>query len=81
MYNEGEQALAKNITLFYEDLGNWILVDASNNLSIVDCDNGTYLISFTIETLSDVVQVSAHVHDLRDIFVQANTAISSHLNT
>ena len=73
VHNEGEPALAKNITLYYENLGNWTLVDASNNLSIADYGIGTYLISFTAETASEVVQVSAHVHDLRDILVQANT--------
>jgi len=72
VYGEGEPALAKNITLFYENLGNWTLVDASNNLSIVDCGDGTYVISFTVEIPSDV-NVSAHVHDSRDILVQANT--------
>jgi hypothetical protein len=73
MYNEGEPALAKNMTLFYENLGNWTIVDASNNLSIVEYGNGTYSIAFTVETSSDSVSVSVRVHDLRDIFVQANT--------
>jgi len=73
MFNEGEPALAKNITLFYENLGNWTLVDASNNLSIVDYGNGVYSITFTVKITSDVVPVSVHVHDLRDIFVKANT--------
>jgi hypothetical protein len=72
-YNEGQPALAKNITLFYENVGNWTLVDASNNLSIAEHGDGTYYISFTVETPSDSVQVSVRVHDLRDIFVQANT--------
>jgi hypothetical protein len=73
MYNEGEPALAKNMTLFYDNVGNWTLVDASNNLSITEHGNGTYSVSFTVETLSDSVQVSVGVYDLRDIFVQANT--------
>jgi len=73
MYDEGEPALTENITLFYENLGNWTLVGASNSLSIVDYGNGTYLISFTVEVPSDVVQVSVHAHDLRGISVQANT--------
>ena len=66
-----EPTLAKKITLFYEDLGSWIPINSSNNLSVADYGNGTYLLSFTISTLSDV-QVSAHVHDVREIFVQAN---------
>lgn len=72
VFNEEEPALAKSITLFYENLGSWISVNSSNNLSMVDYGNGTYLLSFTVSTSSDV-QVLAHVYDLRDIFVQANT--------
>jgi hypothetical protein len=75
-YNEGKPALAKNITLFYERLGSWILVDSSNNLSIMDYGNGTYTLSFTAEIPSNMVQVSAHVYDLRDIFVVANTTVT-----
>ena len=73
IYNEDEPALAKNITLFYENLGNWTQVDASNNLTILDYGNGTYLISFTVTTSSDPVQVLTHAYDLRDILVKANT--------
>ncbi len=76
MYNEGEPALAKNISLFYEKLGSWIPVDSSNNLSIKDYGNGTYAISFTVDVPSEQVLVSAHVYDLRDIFVRANTTCS-----
>lgn len=72
VYNEGESALSQNITLFYENLGIWMPIDASNNLSITDYGNGTYAISFRVATLSDTVQVSAHLKDLRGIFVQAN---------
>ncbi len=76
IYNEGEPALAKNISLFYEKLGTWIPVDSSNNLSINDYGNGTYTISFTADVPSEQAQVSAHVYDLRDVFVQANTTCS-----
>ena len=72
VFNEEEPTLAKNITLHYENLGSWIPVNSSNNLSMVDYGNGTYILSFTVSTSSDV-HVSAHVYDLRDIFVQANT--------
>jgi hypothetical protein len=71
--NEGKPALAKNITLYYENLGVWMPVNSSNNLSITDYGNGTYAISFTVITISDPAPVSAHVTDLRDIFIQANT--------
>jgi hypothetical protein len=73
VYNEGKPALAKNMTFFYERLGSWLPVDLSDNLSITDYGNGTYRISFTVTTPSNTVQVSAHVYDVRDIFVQANT--------
>jgi hypothetical protein len=72
VFNEGEPALAKDITLYYENFGVWLPVNSSNNLSITDYGNGTYAISFTVITISDPVLVSAHVTDLRDIFVQAN---------
>ena len=72
VYNEGEPALAQNITLFYENLGIWVPIDSSNNFSITDYGNGTYAISFIVTTLSNTVQVSAHLRDLRGIIVQAN---------
>lgn len=72
VYNEGEPSLAKNINLSYQDLGNWIPVNSSNNLSVRDYGNGTYAMSFTIDTPSSEVQISTHVYDLREIFVQAN---------
>jgi hypothetical protein len=76
MYNEGEPALAKNISLFYEKLGSWIPADSSNNLSINDYGNGTYAISFIVDVPLEQVLVSAHVYDLRDVFVRANTTCS-----
>jgi hypothetical protein len=72
VFNEEELALAKNITLFYENLGSWTPVNSSNNLSTVDYGNGTYVLSFTVST-SSLVQVSTHVYNVRDILVQANT--------
>jgi hypothetical protein len=72
VFNEYKPAKAKNITVYYEKDGNWVPANSSNNLSILDYDNGTYTISFTIITDSDVVQVSAHVYDSRGIFVKAN---------
>lgn len=72
VFNEEEPALAKNITLLYQDLGRWMPINSSNNISKIDYGNGTYLLSFIVSTSSDV-QVSAHVYDLRDILVQANT--------
>ncbi|NWF86856.1 hypothetical protein HXY32_03500 [Candidatus Bathyarchaeota archaeon] len=73
VYNEGKPALARNLTFYYESLGSWIPVNSSNNLSIKDYGNGTYRISFTVLVPSDSIQVSARVHDLRNVFVRANT--------
>jgi len=73
VYNEGKPALAKNMTLFYESFGSWVPIDSSNNLSIMDYGNSTYHISFIVTTSANNMQVSTHIHDLRDIFVQANT--------
>jgi hypothetical protein len=73
VYNGGENALARNMSLSYENLGSWIPIDSSNNLSILDYGNGTYAISFTVRTSSDRVQVSVGVYDARGIFVRANT--------
>lgn len=74
--NEGEPALARNFTLFYEDNGNltvqnWIRVVSLNN---TDYGNGTYFMSFTADTQNrnDPLLVSVHMRDLRQIFVQTN---------
>jgi hypothetical protein len=72
VYNEGKPALAKNFTFFYENLGNWLPVNASNSLSITDYGNSTYRISFKVSVPSDSVQISAHIYDLRNTFAQAN---------
>jgi hypothetical protein len=76
VFNEGEPALANNITLYYDhdgDLGtsDWIAADSP---AITDYGNGTYIISFIAETqtVNDPLLVSAQVYDLRDIFVLAN---------
>jgi len=76
VYNEDKPALAKNMTFFYENSGNWTQVDAPNNLFITDQGNGTYLVSFTVDIPSGTVPVSVHVYDSRDVFVLANTTCS-----
>ncbi|MGD8565934.1 MAG: hypothetical protein PVF96_06265 [Candidatus Bathyarchaeota archaeon] len=73
VFNGEDSALAENITIYYFNIGSWTVADSSNDLSIMDHGNGTYSISFTIITSLDDVQVSTHVRDLRNIFVQANT--------
>ena len=77
VYNEGEPALFKNVTIFYENLGSWTPVNSSNNLSIMDYGNGTYTMFFTVNAPpvvpSDSIQVSVNIYDTREILVQANT--------
>ncbi|MEM1563271.1 MAG: hypothetical protein QW161_01175 [Candidatus Bathyarchaeia archaeon] len=72
VFNEGKPALAKNLTVYYWQNGNWVPVNASNSLFILDYGNGTYAISFKVSANSDVIQVSTRVYDLRGVFVRAN---------
>jgi hypothetical protein len=76
IFNEGEPALANNITLYYEYDGDpsnqeWI---AASSPTTTDYGNGTYKISFVADTQTsdDPMLVSARVYDVRDIFVLAN---------
>jgi len=73
MLNENEPALAKDISVFYQNEtgGPWIMVDSSSNLTVNDFGNGTYLISFNANA-QDFLQVSVNAHDLRDVLVVAN---------
>jgi hypothetical protein len=73
VYNEGTPALARNMSFFYQELGTWLPIDPSDNLSIIDYGNGTYHIVFVISSSLSAVQVSVQIHDLRGIFVQADT--------
>jgi len=77
VYNEGKPALARSITVFYENLGGWTQANSSNNLAIEDYDDGTYGVSFIVNTASDTVNASVHVFDLRGVYVQANVTCSS----
>lgn len=72
VFNEGEAALAKNITLFYEEAEEWVPVNYSHGLSVTDYGNGTYLMSFAAQIPGDTVRVLVQAHDLRDIFVRAD---------
>jgi len=71
MFNENEPASISDITVLYqnETSGPWFQVDSSN-LQMIDCGNGTYLISFEAQ---NALQVSVQAHDLRGILVVANT--------
>lgn len=73
IYNEEGPALANDITMFHQNATNgpWIMVD-SNNLNVFDYGNGTYSMFFNVYA-SNVLNISAHIHDSRGIFVMANT--------
>jgi hypothetical protein len=73
IHDETGPALAKNLSIQYENAGEWITVDPSNSLSITDYGNSTYSVSFIVSTASETVPVSAHIFDLRNIYVRANT--------
>ena len=70
--NEGQPALAGSLTFFYNNGGIWTQVNASNSLTFTDLGNGTYIVSFVI-TVTNPVDLSACVIDLRNVFVRANT--------
>lgn len=70
VYNEGNYALAKNMSFFYENFGVWTPVNASNNLSTVDYGDGTYAIYFTLNVPSETVHVLVKAYDMRGILVQ-----------
>ncbi|MEM2465957.1 MAG: hypothetical protein QXZ47_01495, partial [Candidatus Bathyarchaeia archaeon] len=70
--NGEKPAPAKRITVYYELGGIWVPANSLNNLVITSYGNGTYVITFAVNTDSDVVRISVHVYDLRNIFVKAN---------
>jgi hypothetical protein len=73
LYNENDAALANNFTIFYQEPGgNWTPADSTTALNINDYGNGTYWISFDA-LAQGALQVSVGAHDLRNIFVMANT--------
>jgi len=72
LLNEGRPALAKVITSCYRNLDDWLIPGSLNNYTLVDCGNGTYLISFVAEISSSDVEISVHAYDQREIYTQAN---------
>lgn len=70
--NEGQPALAESITTYYQVETSWYEADASNNYSVNNYGNGTYILTFTASIPGSEVQVSTHAYDTREIFVQAN---------
>ena len=67
--NEGEPALAKNLTVFYQTLSGWLEAGQLGSYSLNDYGNGTYSVSFTILE-SWTSWVSVNVYDEREISVQ-----------
>jgi hypothetical protein len=72
LLNEAQPALAKQVTIYYKSLNGWLIPNATNNYEIVDYGNGTYIASFNADVTLQNVEVSAHVLDQREIYVQAN---------
>jgi hypothetical protein len=72
LLNEGEPALAENLTLYYKNLDDWLTPGSQNNYAIVDYGNGTYFMSFIADISSSMIEVSVHALDQREISVQAN---------
>ncbi|MEM3766357.1 MAG: hypothetical protein QXU46_04950 [Candidatus Bathyarchaeia archaeon] len=74
VFNEDKPAKVKQVNVYWGQAPEvWLPI---RSLSIVDCGNGTYVISFTITTASEAVYVSAQMVDARNIFVAANTTCS-----
>ena len=76
VFNEAKPALANNFTIYYEQDGDlsieeWVKVDS---FSTANFGNGTYSLSFTVQTISqdDPLLISVQCHDLRHIFVKTN---------
>lgn len=73
LFNEGNPALAKSITIYYHAGNDWYRADLSSNYSLANYGNGTYIVTFEASILGNEVNVSAQVYDTREIFVRANT--------
>ena len=76
LFNDGEPALANNITLFYDFDGNLTTQDWTpvTSPTVTDYGNGVYIISCIVDTdlREDPVLISVYSYDLRNIFVMAN---------
>ncbi|MEM3551995.1 MAG: hypothetical protein QXV01_13010 [Candidatus Bathyarchaeia archaeon] len=73
LYNEEGYALAKNMSIFCENLGSWIPINEYDNLSIVDYGNGTLAVKEIAYVPLETVHVLVKVHNVRDILVQAES--------
>lgn len=73
LFNEEKSALLEAISVYYRALDEWVATGPSNNPTLTDYGNGTYLYSFSADIPGTTVEVSAHVYDQRGVYVQANT--------
>jgi hypothetical protein len=72
LFNDGEPALAKNLTIYYRESTEWVAPNATNNNYVLrGYGNGTYTAIFNVETNATSLDVSARVFDARQILVQA----------
>jgi hypothetical protein len=77
MLNEGKPALAQNFTFYFENAaGSWVKADSP---VITDFGNGTYAVSFTIETVqsNNPLPISMVCEDQRSITVVANATCTN----
>lgn len=72
VFNEAAPALAKQVTVYYKVSNSWFIPNESNGFRLQNYGNGTYVASFTAVFPTAEVEVSTHMIDNRDIFVQAN---------
>ena len=70
--NEALPARAEQITVYYEVSGTWLIPDDTNDYTLLDYGNGTYIASFTAAAPTPEVEVSVHATDFRGVYVQAN---------
>jgi len=70
--NEARPALARQITVYYEVSGTWLIPDDTNDYVLLDYGNGTYIASFSAAVPTPEVEVSVHATDFRGVYVQAN---------
>lgn len=71
LYNEGEPALAKNLTIYYKTPTGWKDANLLGSFHLEDYGNGTYISSFIIPRRPHL-NISVQCYDRRDIYVRAN---------
>jgi len=75
LFNEGQPALAQNVTVFYQDSGVWQTLNTTK-YPLLNYGNGTYRATFSLVTSASSLNVSANAFDTRGIFVRANTTLT-----